>query len=48
MFSSRDIKILKITHTSRKMLEFSVFWDFNISGRKHSLELKFAGHSTHK
>jgi hypothetical protein len=31
-----DNKVRKITHIPRKILEFSVLWDFNISGRKHS------------
>jgi hypothetical protein len=42
------IKAQKITHIPRKMLEFSVFWDFNILGIKHSFELKFSRSSTDK
>jgi hypothetical protein len=47
MFPSRATEVPKMTHILPKMLEFSVFWDFNISGRKHSFELKFLEHSTH-
>jgi len=36
------IKVLKSTHILRRMLEFSVSCDFNISGRKHSFRLKFS------
>ncbi len=37
-----------MTYIPRKMLEFSVFWDLNISGRKHSSKLKFSGYSIDK
>jgi hypothetical protein len=48
MSPSQDIKVPKITHIPRKMSEFTVFWNFNILGRRHSFELKFSGYSTHK
>jgi hypothetical protein len=41
MFPSRDIKVPKITHIPRRMLEFPGFWNFNISTKEHSVELTF-------
>jgi hypothetical protein len=48
MFLSRDIKVAKITHIPRKMLEFPGFWNFNTSTREHYVELKFSEYPTDK
>jgi hypothetical protein len=53
-FSSKEylppeiLKSQKITHISRDTPEYFVSWDFNISGRRYSFELKFSGHSIDK
>jgi hypothetical protein len=48
MFPSQDIKVQKITHIPRRMLEFPGFWNFNTSTRERYAELKFLGYPTYK
>jgi hypothetical protein len=48
MWPSQDFEFPKIAYILRKMLEFPVFWNLNISRKKNSFELKFSGHSAHK
>jgi hypothetical protein len=47
-YPSRDIKVPKIAHIPRRIREFTGFWNFNISRRKHSVELKLPGYLTYK